>query len=455
MWNARRPVFGAAALVCLVALAPPAMAQKDKGPLSLLKPWIEKQIFGKSASGAVEPAAGATPDEESPADATASDSGETDAAAPDAAGEPSPSDAASDAPLEDANGAPLLRGTTEPEDAASGADTAALPDVPEDAAATDEPPPESDVPPAVAEKPEPLRFAVLAGRSATATMAVVGPIADDLAALLDRPVEFLPLPSFEAMIDAQIERRIDGGFYSAASFAVADSRCGCIEPLVAPRAWDGTLAYHAIIVARVGAGIGSVADLAGKTVAVGAEDSIGARRMQIAGLMAEGFDPSAFGSVVEVDSAEEAVRRVAAGRADAAFAWSSLAGRVEDGYSRGTLTDLVHAGEIAMGRIAIVWRSPAIEHGPFALLRTIDEADKAKIQSYLVALMTAKPAAYDGLNPFYGGGYAPVDPADYAGLAILVAQDAGRSRTPGASAEATLNAAPPDPSEATAPPPAE
>jgi ABC-type phosphate/phosphonate transport system substrate-binding protein len=108
-----------------------------------------------------------------------------------------------------------------------------------------------------------------------------------------------------------------------------------------------------------------------------------------------------------------------------------------------------------MDRIVIVWRSPAIEHGPFALLRTIDEADKAKIESYLVALMTARPAAYDGLNPFYGGGYAPVDPADYAGLAMLAAQDADASRMPEKSAAARLNAAPPDPSAPTASPPAE
>ena len=137
-------------------------------------------------------------------------------------------------------------------------------------------------------------------------MALVGPIADDLGNLLERPVEFLPFPSYAAMIDAQVERRIDGGFFSAAAFALADARCGCLEPLVAPRAFDGTLAYHAIIVARAGSGIASVADLAGKSVAVGAQDSLGARRMQLAGLMAEGVDPAAtFGAVVETDSAEE------------------------------------------------------------------------------------------------------------------------------------------------------
>ena len=105
---------------------------------------------------------------------------------------------------------------------------------------------------------------------------------------------------------------------------------------------DGTLAYHAIIVARSGAGVASLADLAGKTVAIGAPDSLGARRLQLAGLLSEGVDPStAFGAVLEVGSAEAAVRLVAAGQADAAFAWSSMTGNVGSGYSRGTLADLV------------------------------------------------------------------------------------------------------------------
>jgi hypothetical protein len=49
--------------------------------------------------------------------------------------------------------------------------------------------------------------------------------------------------------------------------------------------------------------------------------------------------------------------------------------------------------------------------------------------------MSAKPEAYDGLNPFYGGGYAPVDPHDYAGLEILAAQDVDALALPEATAE--------------------
>jgi phosphonate transport system substrate-binding protein len=280
-------------------------------------------------------------------------------------------------------------------------------------------------------------------------MAAVGPIADDLAAALGRPVELLPLFSYGAMIDALTERRIDGGFFSTAAFALADARCDCLEPLVAPRAADGTLAYHAVIVVRSDSGIATLADLGGKTVAVGAADSIGSRRTQLAGLLSEGFDPAQIlGAVLEVDAADKAVRLVAAGAADAAFGWSSLAGDVAGGYTRGTLTDTVASGAVAMDRLAILWRSPAIGHAPFALLRSLPEADKDRIEAYLVGLAATNPAAYDALNPYYGGGYAPADPQNYGGFEALMAQNVDAVDLPLAPAETGATVAPPAPGPA-------
>lgn len=312
---------------------------------------------------------------------------------------------------------------------AGAADAAAAPDAGEAGAEGDAAAPQ-DVP------PEPLRFAVLAGRSVTATLTVVGPMADQLRAALGRPVEILPMTSYDAMVDAQVQRRIDGGFYSAAAYAFAESRCRCLEPVVAPRASDGTLAYHALIVVPQGSPVRSLADLKGKTVAVGPADSIAARRMQLAGLMSDGFDPATlFGAVVDVGSADAAVRLALAGGADAAFAWSSLAGDAASGYSRGTLHDLVASGAIGSDALAIVWRSPPISHGPFAMLRSIPEPDKARVAAYLVGLSDSDPDAYDMLEPLYAGGFAAVDRSDYAGLAILATEDVDRIRLPLVPAE--------------------
>ena len=432
-WRVAR---GICALAALLVLAASANAQEDDGgALRFLKPWIERQLFGRETSEPpVAPAAPVAPAEGAPP------SGE---AAPDQVAPPAeaPSESLPDVPSVSA----LDGDVPPPSEAPASAETPVptLPPTDTTAASPDaltEPP---GVP--VEAKPEALRFAVLAGRSTAATMAAIGPMAEELQGILGRPVEILPLASYTAMIDAQVQRRIDGGFYSAAAFAAADSACACLEPVVAPRASDGTLAYHAVIVARAGSGIAALADMAGKTVAIGAVDSIGARHMQLAGLLAEGIDPATtFGAVLEVESAEAAVRLVASGAADAAFAWSSLAGGVESGYSRGTLTQLVAAGGIAMNTLAIIWSSPPIAHGPFAVMRTLPEEDKTKIESYLAALSGSNPTAYDTLDPFYGGGYAPVEPQDYAGLETLLAENVDAVRLPGGPATTGATATSPD-----------
>jgi len=445
--KARRSALAAAALIALVCLPGPAPAEEGGADaFRFLRPWIERQLFGHETSRD----AAQTPSTPAPL---------SDERAPDRslASEHSAAGASESVPTRDESGiglrgsqspADVMRAREEPtEDGGPGSNAAALP-----GQEADEP---SGVP--VEAKPEALRFAVLAGRSVATTMAMLGPVADELQTILGRPVEILPLASYDAMVEAQVTRRIDGGFYSAAAFAAADTACFCLEPLVAPKASDGTIAYHAIIVARAGGGIASPADLAGKTIAMTADESLGSRRLQLAGLLSEEIDPAEFGSVITVESAESAVRLAAAGRADAAFAWSSLAGDLDTGYSRGTLTQLVGKGEIAMRDLVVVWSSPPVVHGPFAVLRTLPEADKQRIESYLSALSAGNPAAYDLLDPFYGGGYAAVEPRDYAGLETLLSRNVEAIRLPrgpemtGANVETPTE--PPSPGDFTLPTP--
>jgi len=402
----------AAAVLTLTMLSPTvARAQEEGGPLRFLKPWLDRQLRGdeQPPADAVDP--GATTPETAAQPALAAE------AEPTRVGEPAPAPA-------------------------PGENVAAEAEPSGDAAEPAAPPPVQSGDRAKASA-VPLRFAVLAGRGVSATMQALGPMADELGRALGRPVEVLPMSSYAAMIDAQTERRVDGGFFSAASFVEAQARCDCLEPLVAPKAGDATLAFHALIVSRSDSGIDSLADLEGKVVALGRADSIGARRMQLAGLLEAGIEPATFfDAVIELESAEEAVRAVMSGRAAAAFAWSSLAGDAGRGYSRGTLADLVAAGEVAMDQIAIVWRSPPIAHGPFAALSTLPEADKEKIASYLSTLYARNPAAYDVLNPFYAGGYSAVDLRDYSGLSVLTTMNVDAVRLPGAP---VAESAPPTP----------
>jgi len=109
-----------------------------------------------------------------------------------------------------------------------------------------------------------------------------------------------------------------------------------------------------------------------------------------------------------------------------------------------------------MDRLVVIWSSPPVTHGPFAVLRTLPQADKEKIESYLLALSAGNPDAYDLLDPLYGGGFVAVDPQDYSGLKGLLAKDVDALRLPGGPA--TTGATEVAPAEAApvpaAPPPA-
>ena len=286
----------------------------------------------------------------------------------------------------------------------------------------------SAAPPAPAEsRIQPLRLGILPRGDVARTISALEPLRETLAAELGRAVEIVSVSSYRALIDAQMLQRIDGGFYSASAYATASALCECVEPIVAPAAADGTTAYHAIILARRGSGITSLKDLEGRTVATAAPDSVGGRRMQLAGMMAEGYDlRSYFGRVRTAASAADAVRLLAAGEVDAAFAWSSLEGDVSLGYSRGTLTLLVASGEIAMSDYDVVWRSPPIAHGPLAVAKSLPDEQKAALRDVLLDLELDEPAIYDLLAPLYGGGFDAVDPSDYSGVAILAEYNVDR-----------------------------
>lgn len=318
------------------------------------------------------------------------------------------------------------------------------------------PPPETASPPAdeglvPAPPRSPLRIGMVPGGDVRRLLAALQPFRSGLAAALDRPVEILTMSSYRALIDAQILQRIDVGFYSTAAYATAAAICRCVEPLVAPAAPDGTIAYHGIIVVGRNAPFASVADLAGAHVAAAGADSVGGRRLQLAGLAAEGIDPQRFfGRIEDAGSAVDAVRLLVAGGADAAFAWSSLQGDPQSGYSRGTLALLAGSGEIVMNELSVLWRSPALAHGPVAVASTMTEPEKQAIEAFLVGLFDSDPPSYELLDRRYGGGFRPVDAKDYASAALLLAD------LPPPQAAPAEKAAEPDaaPAEPPAPAPA-
>jgi phosphonate transport system substrate-binding protein len=272
--------------------------------------------------------------------------------------------------------------------------------------------------------PRTFRIGIVPRGETGAFLHALEPFRDGIAETLGRPAEILAFSNFTAMIDAQALHRIDLGFYSASAYALADKVCSCLDPLVAPAAADGSMAFHGIIVVRRQSGIASIDDLEGREIAAGPPDSVGSRRVQMAELAAGGIDVgSYFSDVRAARNALDTILMVRDEQVDAAFAWSSLSGDAAAGYSRGPMTYLVKRGELRMDEIAVIWRSRPIAHAPIAVARSLPGDVRRALAGFFVSLADDDPDTYDRLERDYGGGYRPVRRQDYAGTDVLARQD--------------------------------
>jgi ABC-type phosphate/phosphonate transport system substrate-binding protein len=153
---------------------------------------------------------------------------------------------------------------------------------------------------------------------------------------------------------------------------------------------DSDRDFHAKVVVRRDAGIRSLAELAGKTLAVGSRDSTQARILPLHFLRAEGIDlervrllpfDTDLGKHGDTGKSElDVLAALADGRAQA-----------------GTLGDLVWVTEQAAGRIdphlvEVLWTTPGFDHCMFDALPTLPEAKARAFQEALFAMSWAEPA---------------------------------------------------------------
>ena len=236
-------------------------------------------------------------------------------------------------------------------------------------------------------------------------------MAEELQAILGRPVEILPLSSYDAMIDAQVQRRIDGGFYSAAAFAAADSalRLPGAARRAGGRGRDARLSRAIVVRDRLRHRLGRRSrrqDGGDRRGRFDRRPPHATRRP----LSEEGIDPGRLrrGARGRIRP-RTAVRLVAAGAADAAFAWSSLAGR------RGRRLFARHADRARRARrdrdgrardhLALAADRARPVRGAAQSLPEDGQGQDRGISAG--AVERSQPGAYDMLDPFYGGGYAP------------------------------------------------
>ncbi len=236
------------------------------------------------------------------------------------------------------------------------------------------------------------------------------------------PVEIVPARDFNMLIDAHTSARIDYAVYSATAYAAASALCDCLEPIAAPRADDGTLGYHSLLLVHVDSGLSTLDQLKGRSIALSRSGSTAGHLVIMSELRAAGIDPvSFFKSIEHAKGVKASVKTMLLGTTDIGVAWSTLTGDASRGYARGTLRDLVLAKELEMGDIRVVWQSRRITHGPHAVTAALPRELKQRLQSALVRLKDLDASAYDAVERHYGGGFAEITESDYAPLIEIFA----------------------------------
>ncbi|WP_321343180.1 phosphate/phosphite/phosphonate ABC transporter substrate-binding protein [Breoghania sp.] len=262
-----------------------------------------------------------------------------------------------------------------------------------------------------------LRIGVLAPSGMARELLMADPFRIHMQETLGLPVELIPARDTRALIDAIVNGRIDYARMSATAFATGWALCRCLEPLAAPRAADGTRAYHAIALAPAGSGISRLVDLEGKAVVFSEPTSLTGYLLPVATLRAQGIDTTGFfARQNHAASPKAAISAMLRGDYDVAFAWSSLAGDEAEGYSRGPLRAMVSDGELSMSDIRIVWQSHAIPHPPQVVRANLPEDLKSLLRAALFDLLAADPDAYDAAEPAFSSGFEAITRDDYAAL---------------------------------------
>ena len=230
---------------------------------------------------------------------------------------------------------------------------------------------------------------------------------------LKTPVELIPLSDYRTLIDAHVTNRVEYAIHSASSYVIAERLCGCIDAIGVPADSDGRTGYYSLIVAHKNAAKSGLDDVNGAHLALGSDRSIAGSVFPRSALAIENIQPQ---QITQTDTLIDGVQGVLDGRYDASAAWSNMAGKTSDGYSVGTLVDVMRNRPEAMQDLAIVWRSRLIPYGPHAIRADLPPTLKIQITEALLALPETDPVLMNSASFPLAGPFRQTRPDAYAPL---------------------------------------
>jgi ABC-type phosphate/phosphonate transport system substrate-binding protein len=181
-------------------------------------------------------------------------------------------------------------------------------------------------------------------------------------------VDYVLYSNYERLVEALLVGEVDIAWNTNTAFVAAEARLGGQALVLGMR--DVDAAYATVLVARKGARVGGLADLAGATLALGSRDSGHAAILPLHYLREQGapmdkvrllrFDTDLGKHGDTGDSERRVVEAVAGGAA--------LAGAVGDA----TWTQLRAQSVGAAADLVVVWRSPVYCHCCFTARPSLD-----------------------------------------------------------------------------------
>jgi phosphonate transport system substrate-binding protein len=217
------------------------------------------------------------------------------------------------------------------------------------------------------------------------------PLADYLAAKLNRPVQLRTVDSWEGLAKSLANGETDIALLGPWGYVLANHQAGA--QVIATILYDGKPEYFAITVTHPKSGINSLADLKGKTFAFGDKGSTSGYLIPLHHLMTQGITPEQYFSKVVHTSHQAIETQVTQGVLDAGA-----------DYNRNR-NAMIEQGLIKAEDSKIIWTSAPLPNDAFAVSHALagDPALIARLQAALGEVGEALKGNPKLLPPHYGG----------------------------------------------------
>jgi phosphonate transport system substrate-binding protein len=225
---------------------------------------------------------------------------------------------------------------------------------------------------------------------------------DYLSEQLGVQVDFYSASDYAGTIEAMAAGKVHIGRFGTASYArawrVTD---GGVKAVLCDLNPDGSSGYHSVIWVREDSPYQSIDDLAGKSLAFADPNSTSGYLVPTYYLTtAEDKAPNEyFGETGFAGNHEGAILALLDGTYDAAANWYT-------NENRSNAQRMAAKGMIDDSKLRLIWKSPLITNGPFAVL---DELPQEMVDDFVAALKNWAVNDPEG----YAAHYAPNSPAEF------------------------------------------